>query len=49
MVGRMLAQTAVTLESNNVTVVPEPGSYATLFGLGALTLVLLRRRRKQVA
>ncbi len=49
MVGRMLAQTAVTLESNNVTVVPEPGSYATLFGVGALTLVLLRRRRKQVA
>ena len=47
--GRMLAQTAVTLQSNDITMVPEPVSYATLFGLGALTLVLLRRRRKQVA
>lgn len=45
MIGRMLAQTAVTLESNDITVVPEPGSYATLLGLGALSLILLRRQR----
>lgn len=47
MVGRFLAQTAVTFESNDVTVVPEPASYAALLGLGALSLVAIRRRIKK--
>jgi len=47
MVGRLLAQTAVTFESNNLTVVPEPSSYAALLGLGALSLVAFRRRMKE--
>lgn len=48
-IGRLLAQTAVTLESNSVTIVPEPATYAALFGLGALTLVVIRRRMKKAA
>jgi hypothetical protein len=44
MVGRFLAQTAVTLDSNDITVVPEPATYAIFFGLGALILVVIRRR-----
>jgi hypothetical protein len=49
MVGRFLAQTAVTLDSNDLTVVPEPATYAALFGLGALVLVAIRRRAKKAA
>lgn len=30
---------------DDLTIVPEPGAYAALVGLGALTLVYLRRRR----
>ncbi len=42
--GHLLAQTAVTLDSNAITVIPEPSTYVALFGLGALTLVIIRRR-----
>lgn len=31
---------------DDLTIVPEPGAYAALVGLGALTLVYLRRRRR---
>lgn len=47
--GRLLAQTAVTFDSNEVTIVPESSSYAALLGLGALSLVGIRRRVKQAA
>jgi hypothetical protein len=45
-VGRLLAQTAVTLQSNDVTIVPEPATYAALLGFGILCLVIIRRRMK---
>jgi len=47
--GRLLAQSAVTLESNDITVIPEPATYVALFGLAAISMVLLRRRTKQAA
>lgn len=43
------AQTAVTLDSNDLTVIPEPSTYAAFFGLGALALAVIRRRMKQAA
>ncbi len=49
MVGRFLAQTAVTLDSNDITVVPEPASYAAFIGLAALALVVIRRRTREAA
>jgi hypothetical protein len=45
-VGRLLAQTAVTLQSNDITIVPEPATYAVLLGFGTLCLVIIRRRMK---
>jgi hypothetical protein len=45
LVGSAIAlNAAVTLDNNTVTAVPEPKSYA-LFGLGALVLVALYRRK----
>lgn len=47
--ARLLAQTAVTLQSNDITIIPEPSTYAALFGLGALTLAVIRRRRAKAS
>ena len=43
MIARLLAQTAVTLDSNDITVIPEPAT-AALLGLGATVLLFARRR-----
>ena len=42
--ARLLSQTAVTLDGNALNAIPEPASYASLLGLGALSLLALRRR-----
>lgn len=47
--ARLLAQTAVTLDRNNLTAIPEPSTYAAIIGFGALAFVLIRRRMKQAA
>ena len=45
--ARILAQTAVTLDSNSiVTPVPESSAYAAIMGLGAIGILCLRRRPK---
>src|SRR5690606_26152756 len=45
--GRLLAQTAVTLDNNDVTAVPEPSTYAAILGLTALASVIVRRRTRR--
>lgn len=47
--ARLLAQTGVTLDSNDLTVIPEPSTYAAIFGFGALAFVIIRRRMKKAA
>lgn len=45
--ARLLAQTAVTLDSNSiVTPVPEPSAYAAILGLSVTGMLCLRRRSK---
>lgn len=45
--ARLLAQTAVTLDSNSiVTPVPESSAYAAIMGLSAIGMLCLRRRSK---
>ncbi len=47
--GHLLAQTAVTMDSNAITVIPEPTVYAGLFGVCALAVTAIRRRMKKSA
>lgn len=45
--ARLLAQTAVTLDSNSIVApVPEPSAYAAIMGLGVTGFLCLRRRSK---
>lgn len=45
--ARLLAQTAVTLDSNSIVApVPEPSAYAAIMGLSAIGMLCLRRRSK---
>jgi hypothetical protein len=43
--GTVTDKTVVTLNSFDVAVIPEPGTYALLAGCSALTSVMVRRRR----
>ena len=43
--GSKTSNIGIAFDNFNASVVPEPSSYAILFGVGALALVTLRRRR----
>lgn len=45
--ARLLAQTAVTLDSNSITAIPEPSALTFLMGLGILGATCTRRRLKR--
>lgn len=44
--GATFQVTGVSISNGNTTAIPEPSTYAALFGLGALGVVLWRKRQK---